>query len=86
MLKPCEVSKKLFKIKNAKVEWWKNCGYKRTAIGTKDTELMTELLPNENGFKCWNFTIRQNSPTTYSTYLNQNTFQKYPGILRFCFE
>ena len=25
--------------------------YKRTGIGTKDTVLMTELLPNENGFK-----------------------------------
>ena len=28
--------------------------YKRTAIDTKNTELMTELLPNENGFKGFN--------------------------------
>ena len=25
--------------------------YKRTTIGTKDSVLMTELLPNKNGFK-----------------------------------
>ena len=74
--------KKLFKIKNAKVEWWKNCGYKRKAIGTKDTELMTELLPKENGFKFWNSSIRHNSPTTYSTYLNQRYISKVPWYIK----
>ena len=50
------VSKKLFKIKiplygDEKIVQLGQFFYKKTTIGTQNSELMAELLPNENGFK-----------------------------------
>ena len=42
------------KYEGTVIKVWSNLTkllYKRTTIGTKDTVLMTELLPNKNGFK-----------------------------------